>query len=175
MSRSRSGTTMTDRDQGDRCDQSGRPITTRQGPNLHQICRTGGVSRPRASTYTPSHTSSHNPVSDKVLPYHQIPPNLPLPDAAHWDRGEVGERPTAKLAFCGPGRCSSVTPAGPVAPHRMRPSRKGAHGRGRRPPPTGRAPDRRVNQSTRRPARHRCRQAVPFGLATLAMYTSTPS
>ena len=48
------------------------------------------------------------------------------------------------------------------------------HGRGRRSPPTGRAPQRRMHRSTRRPARRRCRRAVPFRLTALAMYTSTP-
>ena len=62
-----------DREQGERCDQPSRPITTRQGPNLHQGCRTGGVSRPKASTYTPSHNSSHTPASDKSRHINQIP------------------------------------------------------------------------------------------------------
>ena len=41
--------------------------------NLHQRCRTGGGSRPRASTYPPSHTSSHTPTSDKSFHINQIP------------------------------------------------------------------------------------------------------
>ena len=43
------------------------------GSNLHQRCRTGGVSRPRALIYTPSHTPTYSPVPVKSLPINQIP------------------------------------------------------------------------------------------------------
>ena len=62
-----------DSEQDERCDQPGHAITTRQGQNLHPRCRTGGVSGPRVSIYTPSHTSSHTPVSDKPFHINQIP------------------------------------------------------------------------------------------------------
>jgi len=83
------------------------------GSNLHRRCRTAGVSSPRSSIYIPSHTSTYSPVPAKSLDINQIPTHPPPPDAANWYRGEVGERPPAKLAFSGPGRCSSVTPTAP--------------------------------------------------------------
>ena len=44
-----------------------------RGSNLHPRCRTGGVSSPRVSTYTPSHTSPYTPVPAKSLHINQIP------------------------------------------------------------------------------------------------------
>ena len=44
-----------------------------RGPNLNQQCRTGGVSRPGASTYTPSHSLTYTPVPDKSFNINQIP------------------------------------------------------------------------------------------------------
>lgn len=76
----------TERDEG--CDQPCRPITTRQRLNLQQRCRTRGVSSTRASTYTPSHTSSFTPAPDKSLPINQIPTQHALPHVRKKVRGE---------------------------------------------------------------------------------------
>ena len=76
----------TERDEG--CDQPCRPIRTRQRLNLHRRCRTRGVSSTRASTYTPSHTSSHNPVPDKSLHINQIPTQHTLPHVRKKVRAE---------------------------------------------------------------------------------------
>ena len=75
-----------ERDEG--CDQPCRPITTRRRLNLHQRCRTRGVSSTRASTYTPSHTSSHNPAPAKSLHINQIPTQHALPHVRKKVRGE---------------------------------------------------------------------------------------
>ena len=50
-----------------------------RGPNLHQRCRTRGVSSLEASTYTPSHTSTYTPVPYKSFHINQIPPQQPIP------------------------------------------------------------------------------------------------
>ncbi len=125
-----------------KCDPPGRLITPGQGQRLHASCRTGGVSSLGASTYTPSHSFTYTPVPNKSFHINSIPTPHTAPHVQKRYRGEVWERPAAKLAFCGPGRRSSVTPAGPVAPHRRCPSGKGCHGRGRRSPPSRRAPVR---------------------------------
>ena len=43
-----------------------------RGSNLHRRCRTRGVSSPKVSIYTPSHTSSHTPAPDKSFHIRQI-------------------------------------------------------------------------------------------------------
>ncbi len=115
----RIGVEVTERDhdddgeQGERCDQPGRPTTTRHGPNLHPKMPHWRCKQTQGLKLRPeSHFQSHPPYPISPSISIRSPPNLPLPGAAHWYRGEVGERPTAKLTFCGPGRCSSVTPAG---------------------------------------------------------------
>ncbi len=50
-----------------------------RGSNLHRRCRTGGVSSPRVSIYTPSHTSTYSPVSAKSLHINQIQTHHPTP------------------------------------------------------------------------------------------------
>lgn len=115
-----------DREQGERWDPPGRPITTRQGPNLHRIWPHWRCKQTQGLELRPeSHFQSHPlyPISPSISI--RSPPNLPLPDAAHWDRREVGERPTARLPFCGPGRRSFVTPAAPGRSPTNLPSWKG--------------------------------------------------
>ena len=86
-----------ERDEGR--DQPCRPITTRQRLNLHQRCRTRGVSSPRASTYTPSHTSPYSPVPDKSLHINQIPTQHALPHVQRKVRG--GGRGATLPKTCG--------------------------------------------------------------------------
>ncbi len=110
----REWTTMTI---GDRVGVVISPVTRSQRDTARTYtrrCRTGGVSGPRTLTYTPeSHFRSPPlyPINPSIST--GSPPNMPLPGAADWYRGEVGERPCRKPAVFGPGRCSSVTPAAP--------------------------------------------------------------
>ena len=80
-------------------DQPCRPITTRQRLNLHQRCRTRGVSSPRASIYTPSHTSSYSPVPDKSLHINHISTQYALPHVKRKVRG--GGRGATLPKTCG--------------------------------------------------------------------------
>ena len=76
-----------DRERRRRCDQSCRPITTRQGSNLHLRYRTGGVSRPKLSIYTPSHTSTYMAVPSKSLHINQIQTQHTIPRCCNWVQG----------------------------------------------------------------------------------------
>ena len=118
-----------DREQGGRCDQPGRPITTRQGPNLHQRCRTGGVSRPGASIYTPSHTSSHTPISDKSFHINQIPTKPTTPRCRKLVQGvsrgathrKTGVLRTRQVFLCHTCRAGSLPLKSSLAGRRFRP------------------------------------------------------
>ncbi len=110
-----------------------------RGSNLHRRCRTGGVSRPNVSIYTPSHTSTYCPVPAKSLHINPIPTQHTTPRCRTLGQGDVGERPCRIPAVFGPGRCSSVTPAAPGRSPRNRPSGKGPLAR----------PDRRCKRRSR--------------------------
>ncbi len=58
-----------------------------RGSNLHQRCRTGGVSSPRGAIYTPSHTSTYSPVPAKSLHINQIPTQHTTPRCRNWVQG----------------------------------------------------------------------------------------
>ena len=94
-----------------------------KGSNLHQRCRTRGVSSLRVPIYTPSHTSPYAAVSAKSLHINQIPTQHATPRCRNWVQGEFGERPCLRPAVFGPGRCSSVTRAVPGrSPHKTVPA-----------------------------------------------------
>ena len=57
------------------------------GSKLHQRCRTGGVTSPRVSTYTPSHTSTYTPVPAKSLHINQIPTQHTTLTCRKWVQG----------------------------------------------------------------------------------------
>ena len=80
---------------------------------------------PSAQIYARNYAACHSDNARKSLAlnaiHHPACPN----GAAQSAMGRAGERPTGKLAFSGPGRCSSVTPAGAGRSPRNRPSRKG--------------------------------------------------
>ena len=112
---------VTEQDEGrgdlGRCDPPCRPITARQGPSLHPMMPQGRCKQTRS-------LKLHSESRFYIHPRHPLNPSMsaryrpdtPPPRAADWDRGEVGERPCRKPPVFGPGRRSSVTPAGPVAP-----------------------------------------------------------
>ena len=57
------------------------------GSNLHRRCRTGGVSSPRVSFYTPSHTSTYSPVPAKSHHINEIPAQHTTPRCRNWVQG----------------------------------------------------------------------------------------
>ena len=58
-----------------------------RGSNLHQRCRTRGVSSLRVPIYTPSHTSPYTAVSAKSLHINQIPTQHATPRCRNWVQG----------------------------------------------------------------------------------------
>ena len=99
-----------------------------RGSNLHQRCRTGGVSRPRASIYTPSHTSTYSPVPAKSLPINQIPTQHPTPRCRNWVQGGRWGAPPQNWRFAD---TAGVPPS--HLPRRVAPQRSVPPGRVSRP------------------------------------------
>ncbi len=88
-----SGIEATERDHdhdGERAEVVISPAARSQhdrGSNLHPRCRTGGVSSPKLSIYTPSHTSTYPPVPAKSLRINQIPTQHTTPRCRNWVQG----------------------------------------------------------------------------------------
>ena len=97
-----SGVEVTERDHDDDRERVqgviSRPARSQhdRGSNLHRRCRTGGVSTPRVSIYTPSHTSTYSPVPAKSLHINQIQTEHPTPRCRKWVQGGSRGAPPRK-------------------------------------------------------------------------------
>ena len=108
------------------CDQSCRPITTRQRPELTPEMPDERCKQPQSLNLHPqSHLNLHPPYPTSPSISTRSEHNTPPPRTENRYRGEVGERPGRKPAVFGPDGCASVTPAGPGRSPRNLPVQEG--------------------------------------------------